>query len=450
MAVFNIVWIGLLGHFMHRYKGHYHADVLFFAVLFLVPWTSAVESIRQKIGTRYSAKAVDVFLAIVQTFFVVKLFENHRIMYGQVNATTVFFQIVYGVSLILSLLILKQIFQNKRFEALNWALVAIAMLSWIAVPYFSPSPHIDVFSSNTSAVDYLFKGENPYSGAYSDIYAGEFDYKAGFLYWPGLLSFLSIGKFFGGDIRYGLILAKWLFAAALFLVFRSRLKLHSSRLPLLVGIWVTMPVNLFVIEQSWTDMALLACFGGILYFVNRNRYLLAYVCAAVACSVKQYGAVFAIFLFLEDFKNQRDLKGAVLRYCVFLVSLALILAPFVLWNPSAFFDMTILNHINPSPRYDAFNITSLLWNKYQIATSAGFKSGMSLLGFIFAAWVQWNSKSLMPAARWALACFIAFSFSFLFGKYAFCNYYYFLFGLYIPVVWGFLVELEHEPRPKKV
>jgi hypothetical protein len=105
------------------------------------------------------------------------------------------------------------------------------------------------------------------------------------------------------------------------------------------------------------------------------------------------------------------------------IGFILVLAPFVLWDPQAFLDMTVLSHLGAHVRPDALNFT-VFWLKMTGQELPGvLQLGFVLVGLAFASLhiiknrISRGLKTIPEA--WA----IFFGFSIFFGKFAFANYF---------------------------
>lgn len=302
----------------------------------------------------------------------------------------------------------------------NYLMPLLYSVAFLFVTYLSPSPKIDVFSSNTEAVKFFLQGLNPYSQTYGDIYQGEFGYTPGFLYWPGALYLQTLSYLALHDIRAVNILA-W--CASLFFIPQG-----------LRIFWMCIPFLAFGFEQSWLD-PLLSFFAALsLWSIQNKRWWVLAVAAAIAASIKQYGFLIGFFSLLWMIKHHGFNSGG--RKLIFKITslsasifLALLL-PFLVWGASDFFSMTLASHGQALTRPDALNF-SAFWQQVTGTPFPGIAQAlMTLLGFALASVHVFKSKQPQPqiiAEAWA----IAFGFSMLFGKFAFCNYHWLLISFWM-------------------
>ena len=295
---------------------------------------------------------------------------------------------------------------------------ALFLVPLVIALVISSSPHIDVFQSNKLAVDFFLNGLNPYSASYPEIYKSEFDYRPGFLYWPGALYLQTLSQLIFRDIRVILLLA-W--AGGGFFI-RGR--------GLLLVSWLTLPFLAFGLEQAWLDP--LIAFGGALtlYAIRTKKLGLWVVGVVLAASVKQYGfmiGLFSILYYALEFGIPAMRKSFWMMAGLFL----LLMAPMVLWNPHDFFQMTILTHTSAKIRPDALNFTAFLLKVSGCELPGLVQFAFALCGLVLAVYhVIYNRAKrqlrVVPEA-WA----IFFGFSVFFGKFAFCNYFWLLISFWI-------------------
>jgi hypothetical protein len=295
-------------------------------------------------------------------------------------------------------------------------LVLPFLLFFAAVMRLSPNPLIDVFSSNTAAADSFLHGLNPYSQTYSDIYLGEYDYTPGFLYWPGALYLEAISRFVFHDIRAILILS-W--CSASFLIPKRSILL-----------WLSIPFLAFGFEQSWIDPVLSLFAAMALWAVQKKKWLWFAIAVASAASIKQYGFIIgffsAIYLYLEHPKKI-VFKSSLIAAVLF----SLLLLPFLIWSFSDFLKMTVTAHTHAAIRPDSLNFTAFWLRTTASSLTGGYQIFFALTGFAAAIAHVFRNRAQRGAKVITEACAIAFGFSMLFGKFAFCNYHWLLISFWL-------------------
>jgi hypothetical protein len=298
----------------------------------------------------------------------------------------------------------------------------IFLLFFMTIPFLSPNPFIDVFRSNSMAVAFLRHGLNPYSQTYPRIYGERFDYAPGFLYWPGALLLQTLSKFVFGDIRVVLIVGWW--GAAFFFPKTNR---HFESLRKL---WWVIPFIPFGFEQGWIDPLLSLAAVITLWSMKNKRWWLMAAAIAMAASVKQYGFLIGAFPLAVLALDREWLAFAKVSLTSLFLFL-LVLAPFLIWDLHGFIAMTVTAHLLAQPRPDALNFTSFWMRNTRIPFPPLAQLGMALYGFVFAILHLLRNRTkgrltVIPES-WAMA----FGFSMMFGKFAFCNYYWLLISFLI-------------------
>jgi hypothetical protein len=318
------------------------------------------------------------------------------------------------------------------YWALGGALVLMAIfVVERGVLLASPSPHIDVWTSSQKAVGFLLAGKNPYSQRYDDIYGGQYDYRPGMTYFPGWPVWSTLGALVlpgGHDVRASLVAADVL--ACVFLVGAMRCERVQPELWLLVVLaWLTFPIGPFVLEQSWIDRLLIACFAAAAWAFSAKRPMLAGVAMGYACAAKQYAPLGAALAFVHAWRAF-GFRGA-LRYAAAAAAVvSLVVLPFVLIAPKDFYAFTIDAYVTQLPRPDALAVPTYyvhhampidmdhikkMYTPYSVLT-------LALVALVFA----WMARRRTPAttASWLGATAVAYGFFWIFAKLSFCNYYF--------------------------
>jgi hypothetical protein len=310
------------------------------------------------------------------------------------------------------------------------------LLFFFTVLLIFPNPGIDVFISNSRAVDFFVHGVNPYSQTYPDIYHGVFNYRPGFLYWPGALYFQTLSKEVFGDVRAVLVMAWW---AGAFFFPKSNSAWQGLR-----RIWWLLPFITLGLDKGWLDPLISFAAAAALWSIQYKRWWCLAMAIALAASIKQYGFIVGLFplvMFMLDREWKLFFKVGIAAALLFL----LLLGPFLIWDFPGFFSMTVANHWSTAPRTDALNFTALWINATGKPFPAVAQLGMTLLGFGLAFFHLMKNRGrgalTVIAESWA----IAFGFSMLFGKFAFCNYYWLLISFMI-----LSLAFSHERKPERI
>ena len=316
------------------------------------------------------------------------------------------------------------LWQKKGTMKNYWVggLVALLCLSKGLIPWVSPNPLIDVYQSNSQGADYLLSGLNPYGQSYLDIYLGKYDYTPGFAYWPGLLVWIAPFRWLLGDIRYAFIFSDIAIGAALYLFARKQ-KLAVELSLLISAAWLSQPVHLFVIEQSWTDPILILLTLLHFWALMKQRWFVAALLAGHLVSVKQYGILVPAVTLVYLLSQRKSLRVLSVYFGGALFALVAFTLPFVVTNMDAFLQSTLLVFGNITSRTDSFSATAILINEFGRDYSASLSMGLYLLCGVLISLGLYFLRSDM--GQWAMSLFISYSVLFLFAKQAFCNYYYF-------------------------
>ena len=303
--------------------------------------------------------------------------------------------------------------------ALLAAAVALT-LAHVLIPFASPHPVIDVFTSNTAGADHLLAGRNPYSQTYDDIYRGHYDYPPGIPYFPATLEWMAPFRGLLGDIRYGLLASTVLSALALAWA-TSRAGRVTLLPPALGALWLAFPVSLFVLEQSWVDPILAMATGVMAVALQSRRYLFAGLLLGFACAVKQPALLIAVPTLAWVLGAGGKRAGAMMVGGAF-VAFALLVGPLLATEPEGFLRMTLRVPLSQAAR-DSFTLVSL---GAQIGIGGAARIGALIaaaatIAIAVFAFVQGRGRQRL--ADWANLVFATHVFAFLFGKQAFCNYY---------------------------
>ena len=317
-----------------------------------------------------------------------------------------------------------------RYTWLCEAAIVLKFLLALRIPAISPAPGIDVFVNNTQGVDYFLAGLNPYSQAYVDIYGGRYGYEPGFLYFPGLLLILAPFRVLFGDIRYAGILAHYVGCFVLSrLGGRSTASQSYARIAALL--WAFLPVQHFVFEQAWTDPLLVGGIGLVLWVgqhprLNSSRWVT--FLSGFTLTLKQYAFPPLFYIGFRDMLRARALLPGIRRVLHGFIPLASLAIPFLLLDADGFFKMTVLSQVSSPSRLDSMNWTSWWltqgghWPAAAQVVLSG--AGMGIGALLIARGGGAPPENRMHAVTAAL--YVGYGFSFLFGRWAFCNYHYLL------------------------
>ncbi len=308
-------------------------------------------------------------------------------------------------------------------------LVCFALMG-VAIVRASPQPWVDVWTVQQGAAEALRHGANPYSVSYPNIYAS----LSGRMYAPELLVEGRLAAFpyppltvlgdlpaylLLGDVRYALLalmlLGGWTLArlgggasaelAALFVLFQPR--------------------TFFVLEQSWTEPLMLACFALTLLLCARWRsgkpgpVLVGAALGLLAVSKQSSPYLVVPVAFALPARGRwRALLSA------FALAVTLV-APFAAWDPRGFIRGVVRMQLLQPFRDDSLSLPALLAHLHLGEYGALAFVGLALGAVVLAAGLR-RATDLAQAAATAAAAWVAVV---LFNKQAFCNYYWLGVGL---------------------
>ncbi|TSC73058.1 MAG: hypothetical protein G01um101438_81 [Parcubacteria group bacterium Gr01-1014_38] len=319
-----------------------------------------------------------------------------------------------------------------RFPAL--AAVAALLGSWSITA--SPAPHIDTWVFHQRAAGLLLERQNPYEASYPNIYTqrqaeqfygsarvrdGRFVYH--YNYPPASILAMVPGFLLLGDIRWSL-LAATIGAAALTRAACRRLGAppgHACELAL--AALLLHPRGFFVLELSWSDPLLLLGLTAVVWTLAGERgRCWRTVALAGLLAVKQYSVLSVLTLWAARRTNARAILTAV-------ALAAAVALPFVMWGPRVFFHGVILFLWSTPARADALALGAVFpqvfgWTPPPLVLSvAGIGAALGV-GTLLA---RASRASLSAFLLYAATVHLAF---FLFNKYAFANYHWFIGSLF--------------------
>lgn len=400
--------------------------------------TEPEPKVRMKSAT--SRYGLYFLLSVGQLIFIHSMVRSSHIIYPDDFKIRIFFEGLLRVSQILSVLCVlvvggtfltealgrRQNSLGMLYRSLALTLMIVLVFAQFLVPMLSPSPFIDVFVSNTAAVDFFLNSKNPYSQTYIDIYAGELPYSPGFLYFPGLLFLLAPFRALFGDIRYSFIFAQILNVILIYRITKRReAPGTNSFLPwLLPVLWLSFPVTYHVLEQSWTDTLLIAFTFLIVDSIDLRRWAWVGVLAGLVFTTKQYGFIISLFAVLRV-AQMGGWKQALRCMGLAAGAFSIVLVPFLLANFKGLYAMTIHAQTGQGIRTDSLGMTALFALKWGYYLPGFAQVLITLFGIVGGVWMI-RVDPLKRTDRVAVALFFSYGCSFLFGKWAFCNYHYLL------------------------
>jgi hypothetical protein len=290
-----------------------------------------------------------------------------------------------------------------------------------------PDPDIDTFMVQQESVQALLHGQNPYRLTFRNMYVGNPQFQApanllpngrtryGYVYPPANLLFALPGYLLAGDVRYSSLAANALSAVLLVSAQPGIVSLLASLLLL------STPSTFYVVTWSWVDPYLTLLLAATLYCARRFPPVLPYMWGAlVAC--KQYLLPsFPLGLLLLG--SRTGWKRAAPFFAKAVLTMAVILVPFVLWDPQAVYRSAVETHILVLPRDDALSVAGFLRRHVGPMIAGGLPYFHLLVAMGLALW-----KAPRTAAGFASAVALAYVALFAVAPLAFCNYYFFIIG----------------------
>jgi hypothetical protein len=305
-----------------------------------------------------------------------------------------------------------------RWMMPSLAVIFIALGSWTI--RHTPHPAVDVYAFQQEALAAFTHGTNPYAITMPQIYGDPSWYGAGLveggrllvgLPYPPLSLLLELPIFvLFGDYRYATLLA---LALAALVLSRCRQDAIGA---LAAAVLLFTPRAFFVVEQGWTEPFVVLGLCLVVYAsIRRPGWLPAALGFLLA--TKQYAVFLAPLAFVLLPVGEGRRAGAILWRAIALA--AAITLPFAAWNPTAFVHSTVTFQLLQPFRPDALSYLALYARVTgtQFPAIVGFAAMLGAL--LFALWRSPRSASGFAAA--SALVLLAF---FVFGKQAFCNYYF--------------------------
>jgi hypothetical protein len=328
----------------------------------------------------------------------------------------------------------------------TWRFPAVAVLAlwfgaWVILGW--PRPNIDVWPLQQAAAAQLPLGINPYAAAHPEIpwnpkYDGE-PVRLGkglrsFPYPPLSLILVLPGRFLG-DVRWAL-LAATVGAAAFLVATGRRLGLPAGHpWEMAAAAALFHPQVLLVWHYAWTEplLALVSCI--CLWAMVAGRGRVAGLALAAVVTLKQYGFLWAIPIGCSRRIAWRHiLLGG--------VAATFVIAPFLVWNPAAFWLGNFTYQLTSRSRTDSLSIPAVLADRTGVQIPLSF--GFLLAAGVSAGVARWGGRDLSRTLLGSSAVLLSF---FLFGKAGHLNYYWYTSSLVLGALVLSLAEPAGETGP---
>lgn len=281
-------------------------------------------------------------------------------------------------------------------------------------------PGIDVWHLQTGACRFLARGQDPYAQEYPNIYPDEQFFGKEQLHdgnirsfpYPPLSLLLSFPGYLAGDVRWS-TLAATAGAAVCMVAAGRRLGLPPGHPAELAPVaFLCHPRTRLVLEMAWTEpfvaLAVALCAWGL----AGQRGYRAGLALGAAVTVKQFGVLWLPSAWMTGRLTVRNVAfGAAVA--------GLVVLPFLVWNPSAFWLGVVGFHVHSPFREDSLSVPAAVFgltHGYQLPAALGFVAAAAVLWLV----LRHPRAGVSAAALSAAAVFLAF---FVFNKAAHQNYY---------------------------
>jgi len=318
--------------------------------------------------------------------------------------------------------------ESHHWIEVRFALFAVCLLAGgMSVLSLSPHPHIDVFTFHTEAAKALLRGENPYLLEMPET--GPTKLTLGFVYPPTPAYFTLAGLAIGGDVRWAMLAALLVTGISIRFIARAGVRKvakgadpsAAQSLPAFAEdvsclvLWLT-PKAYFFIEQSWNDIFPVALVAVSLLAHTHDRRRLSAFFLGLALSAKQTMVLLIPLAILLEFQ--------IVEWAVFLGTAAIMVVPLALWDFAAFNRMVILLQGQLPPRADGLNPMNWLYRHFGLVPRG--VTGISLAA-VTSGLAAWRAPRTRHA--FALSTAVVFFGFYVFNKWTFMNYYFFLTGV---------------------
>lgn len=317
------------------------------------------------------------------------------------------------------LAVLYSLWKQPRSNFWFFFVLAAHFAAGLAVLILLPPKAIDVHYAQADSLQALTTGLNPYAIHLKNMYGADAlkfydlatvhgnEMTTGFNYPPLSLLLCVPAYLMAHDFRFAHLLAIEITAALI------GLARPSSLSKLAACVFLFTPRVFFVLHSTWTEpfwAALFAIFVFALVRSNRpSPVLFGLLLAVKQVTVLSPFALWGLF----------QARGRFVQFCLRSILIAAaVSAPFVLWDPAAFYRSAIAFYLRSPVRLDSLSFHALL-----AAFGVHLPSLIPLLASIALALIAGRR---LPATPSGMSCVLAISYTifYAFGKAAFCNYYY--------------------------
>jgi hypothetical protein len=244
-------------------------------------------------------------------------------------------------------------------------LLACAFCARIFMILSSPDPQIDVFFVMQQAAQGLLEGKNPYSMVFGPSWYG----KSTIAYLPATIYLAVPARLLLGDVRYTYAVGDLIVAIVLYAMAKQRSARTGEgrrQARCLALLYLFNPMALFILEQSWTDTAVIAVLF-LVWFVwfRLHKPVPAAILLGIALVTKQYVVLVLPFLWRHPRVKPAHLGGAML-------TAALLGLPLALWNLKDFIEDVLLYLVRMEPKPESLNLFSFVYHAAGARLPAAF------------------------------------------------------------------------------
>jgi hypothetical protein len=417
-------------YILSRTRGMYHPKNIYIFCLLIVWFGFDLVSYGGRVFENTPFRTPTRFLAVSAVFLSGILAVKPFLMYADPHTSAYQIMVTLLCLSTSAIIIWTKLTWSERAHrqaqrAFTLAVVLLAAARIVSL-FASPAPSIDVFVKIKLAAENVLHGVNPYGATYPDIYAGKYGLFSGFPYLPGLLYWVTPFQWLTKDVRAGLLLADLLSALTLYQIARFR-KVPAAVSHAVTLLWLTFPVALLVLEQSWIDTLLILGVGRLAYAILRGRWREAGIILGALAAVKQYAFIVGMFTLVGVFfsgGNPKAQLGNTVRLATWALGTCLLLLfPFFVLNPHAFIYDVFLSFGELTIRNDSFSLVTLFLNKWGIE----IPRYLSLAIYAVTAGTLLAYLARHPRITvWSGCLVLMYAVLFQFGVQAFCNYYQFV------------------------
>lgn len=379
-------------------------------------------------------------ILIIIIFFSLLLFIDHGLIYSKHSGALLLFRRAPVLIAVISALSL--FFSYKKKPYTTFLIIASAMLivSHFLTLIVSPDPHIDVFTIFQKASDLAISGQNPYDYIYQDIYDGKYIELYGdpvLVYWPLNLYGGMLFKSIFGDFRYMYLFSLVVSCYGILLLFKDKKIAWVINMLLL-----SFPVSFFVLEQSWIETLFFPFMIFLCYFLQKERFWAAGIMIGLIAGVKQFILFFMIVAFAYVLKKY-GWKPLFKFFTACIITFIIPFLPFI-GKLGLIYDNTVVSLLKYKPRTESFSWNYFLERKHNIIITGNVATIIYLCVSLLSVIIVLRKKLVGLKDLMFLTTFI-YTVVFVFGKQAFCNYYYFL-GFLLIMTTSFILNERSQSK----